>query len=440
MTKTITQPFIYPELVLPFWKAEGEYRTGHGTQTHYKAVPEEFFLQYEKSLEDCGFPVLQKETLTGKSESGAACNNYFATYDIGDDILSMSYHSYDRSFYLVRESKQYTDLTLLSKSSSTPVCETLFTQVGSEDITKITTPGAQYEQESDMCYLLRLSDGSFVIFDSGMEPTAERIYGILKKQAPDPNHIVISAWMITHPHGDHYKGFLEFASRYGSNSTIQIKAFLYNFMDAVAVSESTVKEQSNVVNAMKMHYPEAKHVYPHTGQILHYADIKLRILYTQEDYLVENKGKVPNVNGASIVSRVETEDGVDVIIVSDHPVKGSSSSGVWCQNALQNWYGNALQSEVSTVFHHGFGGGATNEIYYIIAPKIVLFDTDWYRIHYHNLFSMERNRYFSRFVDGVWKEKDGVYVSGAHVTVLLLKDGKARCQLHQEAIDYLSTP
>ena len=77
MTKTITQPFIYPELVLPFWKAEGEYRTGHGTQTHYKAVPEEFFLQYEKSLEDCGFPVLQKETLTGKSESGAACNNYF---------------------------------------------------------------------------------------------------------------------------------------------------------------------------------------------------------------------------------------------------------------------------------------------------------------------------------------------------------------------------
>jgi len=371
MTKLTTQPFVYPTFFLPDWKTEGVYATGHGTQTYYKAIPEELFLQYEKSLEDSGFPVLQKETLTGQSESGEDRNNYFATYDIGDNILSMSYHSYDRSVYLIRESKEYTRLSLLSKSPSVSVCDTLFTQVGSEDITKITTPGAQYEQESDMCYILRLSDGSFVIFDSAMAPTAERIFGILKKQAPDPNHIVISAWMITHPHSDHYKGFLEFASRYGSDSTIQIKEFLYNFMDATAVSESTVKEQNSIVKAMKNHYPEAKHIYPHTGQVLHYADLKLRILYTQEDYLVENRGKVPNVNGSSIVSRVEREDGADVIIVSDHPVKGSSSSGVWCQNALQNWYGTALRSEVSTVFHHGFGGGATKEIYYTIAPEIV---------------------------------------------------------------------
>lgn len=59
---------------------------------------------------------------------------------------------------------------------------------------------------SGMCYLIRLQDGSFIVVDGGWNDKVicDRIYETLQMYAPDPGRIVIAAWIITHPHMDHY--------------------------------------------------------------------------------------------------------------------------------------------------------------------------------------------------------------------------------------------
>lgn len=421
---------------------KGTYKTGNGTEQVYENVTETQWEEYGQRLRLLGYTKYQSHSWNGKNSEGAVLKNNFAVYTSDTEVLTLNNHTgLNGRTFVIREARD--QATLPQKEyefdDSQAITDTLFTQIGSEDITKITDPGAEFEQENDMCFVVRLADGSFVIIDSAETQTAPRLYATLKKQAPDPDNIVIAAWIITHPHVDHYRGFLEFARLYGNDSTITVKDFVYNFSDQSTIKADSWNEQVKIVNTMNNTYPDARHVRPHTGNLLYYGNVTLRFLYTQEDFLAANNGVICNVNGTSLVFRLETDCGATALIVADHPIDGNSSGGTWCENALELWYGTALKSQLCNTFHHGFGGGATKEIYYTIQPDIVLWDTDWYRLDLADGAANARNRFFCEKKDGKWVPKDFVYVAGSTISVFRMTDGFIRCITSTPATKYLAS-
>ncbi len=423
-------------------RLKGIYKTGNGTEHVYQSVTDAQWEAYGKKLLLLGFEKYLSDSWNGKNAAGAELKNEFAIYTSQTEVLTLSRHTgLNGRTFVIREAADKATLPPKSHSfdPASAKVDTLITQIGSEDITKITDPSADYEQENDMCFLTRLADGSFIIIDSAETQTAPRLYATLKKQAPDPNHIVIAAWIITHPHTDHYRGFLEFAKKYGTDPSITVKEFVYNFSDQSTIKAATWNEQVKIVDAMKNHYPGARHVRPHTGNLLSYANVSLRFLYTQEDYLAANNGRICNINGTSLVFRMETNCGASALITSDHPVNGTSSGGTWCENALELWYGTALKSQLVNTLHHGYGGGATKEIYYTVQPEIVFWDSDWFRLNLADAAANSRNRYFCEQKEGKWVPKDFVYVAGSSISVFEMKNGKIRCISDLPATQYLAS-
>jgi hypothetical protein len=59
------------------------------------------------------------------------------------------------------------------------------------------------------CYIVTLDDGSLLVYDGGgcyNKEDEERLFGLLceKGKRDEDGKIVITAWMITHEHQDHY--------------------------------------------------------------------------------------------------------------------------------------------------------------------------------------------------------------------------------------------
>ena len=66
-------------------------------------------------------------------------------------------------------------------------------------------------EDFGMSYVIRLSDGRFIVIDGGRElqPDCDRLFQVLKKGSDNPKPI-IAAWIMTHPHSDHFHCFIPF--------------------------------------------------------------------------------------------------------------------------------------------------------------------------------------------------------------------------------------
>ena len=217
-----------------------------------------------------------------------------------------------------------------------------------------------------MVYVICLSDGSFIVYDTGLSYSekgnvADEIVKVLRKQAADPNNIVISAFILTHPHSDHTTGFVQFANGYAGNTGIKVKQVVFNFPDGNQMKSATTYDAwAKAQSALKKLGSKVELVKPRSGNVLHYAGVKFNVLYTQEDYLsladgfydVDSDGKISDaMNAGSLVTQMVTNDGTKVLFGGDHYADQ-------CKGQLKYRYGTFLESYVVTLFHHGQGGGA----------------------------------------------------------------------------------
>ena len=102
--------------------------------------------------------------------------------------------------------------------------------------------------------------------------------------------------------------------------------------------------------------PEASIVRLHTGQLLHFGDMTMEVLYTPSDLAV---GSLNDYNDASMVMRLSV-NGKTVLMTGD------AATATW--NLLAKKYGSYLKSDCLQVPHHGAAGGGTVEAYRLIAP------------------------------------------------------------------------
>lgn len=225
-------------------------------------------------------------------------------------------------------------------------------------------------QNGGMSYVMKIADGSFVIIDGGYntETEADNLYNHLKANSADAKP-VISAWFITHQHGDHYGALQAFTPKY--KDKVVVKGFYFNFpANDFTLSGSM---EGSMVSWMN-EYAGAK-IYRklHSGMTFWFADAKFEIIYTHEDmYPSFNVGKkVANGNDTSTVIKM-TFGGKTVTFLGDIELSAS--------RIIERYYVNdkaTLQSDFVQFAHHGYQG-ATKELYDMIEAPTVLWPMNIY--------------------------------------------------------------
>ena len=243
-----------------------------------------------------------------------------------------------------------------------------------------TTPRLTQVWLSDygLCDVIRLSDGRLVIIDGGnvYDADMESLYARLKKDSPFEKP-VIAAWIMTHPHSDHYYCFFPFMKKYGTE--VVLEKMLFNFPEAEDMEHypKLAKDGKAFVawsgmegitgaDVLRMFREEVENlgipVYtPHTGQSYRMADATLQFVGTMDDTIHRSQ----NINATSLMFLMEL-GGQKIFFGAD----GSFSDAM-----LAERYGKELKVDILQIPHHGFGCGTEEgQIagYKLMQPQVCL--------------------------------------------------------------------
>lgn len=203
-------------------------------------------------------------------------------------------------------------------------------------------------EDHGLSYLVRLCDGRFIIFDGGweFEVDADKLIDAMREQSPHKKPIV-AAWIMTHPHIDHYRCYLAFDKKYSDE--VEIQKFIYNFPDTDDKSFERMPGLKNEIECLNR-FEEAVQkskapVYrAHTGQIFDIGAAKLEVLSSPDDTFFV---PMQDLNPMSLIIRMEIE-GQTILWCADGYFEPASLAERW---------GKYLKSDILQVPHHGFCGG-----------------------------------------------------------------------------------
>ena len=219
-----------------------------------------------------------------------------------------------------------------------------------------------------MLYVAQLSDGSFLIIDSGKKCDEDRdalLEYLYARKPADHEKPRIAAWLISHAHNDHIHLCQEFLLDYGNK--VELSLFGYNFPDfetdiinSTRPVETThaLHWQNRMKEILDEHYPDDTRYTMHTGQKLLLPGCAVEILGTWEDFWPET---MKTVNQTSFIIRLCFESGKTVMLPCD----------AWTGQtdlAVKVW-GEYLKSDVLQVIHHGLAGGNT-AFYERVLPEV----------------------------------------------------------------------
>lgn len=305
------------------------------------------FAAYDAYFLDCGF--VKKEWYT----EGA---HFFAAYQRDTLGVFLNYYGGTRELRIVIEENclyfSYTDAAMPAKTAPK------ITQISLTDF--------------GLSYVIHLSDGRFIVIDGGRnkEPDQDSLLACLESNS-NGEKPVIAAWLMSHPHKDHYHCFLGFMERYADR--VIIERFMLNFPEAddlvhyplLAKTYGTEKDESGITHIPRMfaliEQTGAPTYMLHTGQRYKIGDADCEVLSTLDDtiHIAEN------INATSVILRMEL--GGQVILWT---TDASFSIAKFAER-----YGTYLKSDILQIPHHGFQSGtAEGEIagYDLIEPETCL--------------------------------------------------------------------
>ena len=193
-----------------------------------------------------------------------------------------------------------------------------------------------------MSYVLKLSDGSFLVVDGGYQTEAEakQLYDVLVANTPVGQKPVITAWFITHLHNDHYGCLLKFAEQY--SDSVDVKGFYYNFAKTAIVSVPVLPK---VTAAMSRWKNAVQYNKLHTGMCIPFAGAEATVICTHEDYYPLTPY---SENDTSLVIRL-TVAGQRIMLLAD---AARAESMVMSATIPQS----ELKCDIVQIAHHGYEG------------------------------------------------------------------------------------
>lgn len=326
-------------------RATGITNCGNGSYLlHIGETDKKQFDDYFKLLSDNGFSLYAENKIA---------DNHFKTLVNENYTINMSYTAFEKSVRVTAEQRSALPISE-SEDVYQRVTDSSVTQIGLEAVN--TDIGG-------MSYVIKLADGSFILIDGGFErdSDADRLFNVMREQAPNKNKITIAGWFITHAHGDHAGTILRFAEKYSGN--VSVENFIMNFpMPAEAQNQgfSGEKQLIDKVFGAVYKFKGANIIKTHTGQVFHMRNAKVEMLYTLDDY---RPLEFTDFNMTSIVFSVDIE-GQHMMFLND-------AHTATC-NRLVKMYGENLKSDFVQLAHHGSFNAATPQIYGLIRPSVVL--------------------------------------------------------------------
>ena len=220
-----------------------------------------------------------------------------------------------------------------------------------------------------MSYLLRLSDGRFVMIDgnAGEYEEIDHLMDLVNEQNMLPGKPVFAAWIITHPHGDHYWGFSRFLAKYGGQ--VELGDVIFNFLRTDVKYFGGAPDFDELLCKLE---GRIRPIISRTGHVFRYCDLEIETLTSPDDLYPSD---VLDPNNASL-SFMLTFAGRRIYILGDLCYTGANY-------AIQRFPAETFKCEFLQVGHHGYWGGSA-ELYRAADPEILLWPTPdfWYaRVH-----------------------------------------------------------
>ncbi len=333
-------------------------------------------------------------------------DNLFATYKNEKAVINTYFTPATGDIRTTIEPLTETALPVYDTEADYKVVTTpLLTQIGVEDKSQPID-----ETQNGMSYVFRLSDGRFIVYDggfgySGADP--EKIHDTMEAQAPNPDKIVIAAWIITHAHGDHNAAFYTFVDDYIKNKGDKIT--VQNVIRNTPHNDDIGNSNASISNANKQRSAEstlkalgANIVKSHPGQVFKFADAKITVLYNLEMFFPR---AFRYFNTSSTVTKFEL-GGQTFAMLGDC---SEDASGI----LVKNYTSKELACDFVQVAHHGYAGGTT-PLYRAIDPTYVLWPMG--SNHYNQFKDHPRSEFL---ITGSQKVK-AIYVAANYTHVFTL--------------------
>lgn len=333
-----------------------DYDCGDGV--YAKIVNSVFESEYRAYLENL-------KTLGYTQESAREVEgNFFYTFSKENTALTASYFTAEKVARLTvmpyNPYEAYSDIYGVKDSAEGKV-EPLITMVNT----------GNNGEDTGMSYIIRTPQGSFIVIDGGWVGIGEgkKIRNLLREQNTGDGLPVIAAWILTHPHSDHYGAIADVAAAYYDE--VVLERVIYNYMgDEMMAKSDTAKilgDSTSPYNVLKKTLDAPKKwgytqiIKPHTGDVLNIDGVEIDILYTHEDAAIDVSALAYN-NAASLAFKT-TVGGKSAIFFADSTAKNML--------AMAKRYGSHLKSDVLQPTHHGRTHGKI-EVYSLVLPEVVM--------------------------------------------------------------------
>lgn len=307
-----------------------------------------------------------------------------ASNDIAGNLFSTLYtdkYTVNAGFYKNYEEvriviEPFSENTLpLAKSDFAAVTTPQLTMIGLDNLI-----GAEY-QNNGLCLVYRLADGSFAIVDGGHSEdaavSAADIISALREQSKDyaktDADIRIAAWIITHPHSDHFGTLVK---GYGQFTKFKVERVFANFWDegtfeafksakdTFAPGKYTTYSQTPGI-AAKL---GAEYIVPHVGQAWWIGGTKFEFLYTLESFLPRS---TPTFNTSSLIFRTVTADASG----KEYKVMVTGDGTGYTMQIIADTFKEELKCDVVQLAHHGSitsgNSGGTQKAYEYMNPSVL---------------------------------------------------------------------
>lgn len=360
-----------PTDMLPSLTADGNCASydsrGDSTVYYYTGVTEQNYTDYIQTLTTNGYTSLQAYGADG------------CQYSLLDNGTVTVFVSFLRSVSGTDKGR----LRVFVQTSGTPyhtekemqtadVCEPMLWQLDVDNT----------KDDGGMSYVIRLTDGTFVIIDGGYntEAEAKNLYSVLAGNNVLDGNPVISAWFITHLHIDHYGALKAFTQSYAN--AVTVKGFYYNF-NSQTIGDTANSNADDVESVMKKWKGATLYSKIHSGMVMGFAGATVEVLATHEDVMQSYYAKRSSWSSTySLTANDFENDGNETSTVLRFNVGGKTI--MFLADAEQNvsdamlgtYTASYLQSDIMQMAHHGFSDTVSADLIEAIDPEVVLWPMD----------------------------------------------------------------
>lgn len=215
-----------------------------------------------------------------------------------------------------------------------------------------------------MSFILRTREGKLVVIDGGHAQEKDYLLSVLRALSPDPDHIRVEAWLITHLHGDHFRALRTLLQDEKTAEFLEIGDVYLNLLEDRFYTELSPERIGEA--------PAVRHDLMNLPQRL---GARVHIVNDDDSFTVDEltfralhvpkmaDAKLMDTNDSSVVWQMRVEGGQTVLFLSD--------AEFVCNNDLLTRCRADLPADIVQIGHHGCGN-VSGECYRAIGAKTYL--------------------------------------------------------------------